>query len=485
MSPALDLRDLISTIPYLPQLRAAGEVYLVGGAVRDYLMGKKSNDFDIVVKGSAREFLSRLRGVKARLVELSPEDDEYRLVLAGRVWLDIAGMKGETLEEDLKKRDFTVNSIAIPLNGFPKFIDPTGGRRDIKRKIVRTWRKRNLKADPLRLLRAFRFTSELGFSIEEKTKRWISSLKGEIRKPKAERIRYELFRLFAGKRVHETVWLMNETSILTELFPELEPLRDTCQKYYEEQNLLYHTLKCVEYLELLLRGDIENPCKEVNKYCSEFLKSDKNRALLFMGALFHDIGKPETLVRDEEGRTHFYGHDRLGEKIVAEMALRLRFSKEETKTLSQIVRFHMYPHLLAREGEKITDRALFRYLKRTGDLAFPLILLAFADAMASPPEEKGLEGHVAFARRLIDFLEKRREIEKKVRLVTGDDLIRMGLKPGPIFRVILDEMEELQAIGRFKTREEALQVLEEVVQKHINNRVPSESADPSSSEALS
>ena len=469
----LDVEKLIESLPNRKRIEKSGEVYLVGGTVRDFLLGKIPRDFDLVVKGRAIDFIKKLNLRRGKLVELSKEEDEYRLVLGKDLWLDIAGMKGETLKDDLKNRDFTVNSLAVPLGNGNYIIDYTGGLRDIEEKKIRAIRKRNLREDPLRLLRAFRFMSELAFEIDEKTLKWISSLKKEISQPKAERIRYELLLLFSGKRLSESLWKMDEVSFLTELIPELLPLRNTCQKYYEEQNLLYHTLKCIENLDLLVRGEMENPLREFENYYGDFIADDKKRALFLLGTLFHDIGKPDTLTRDAEGRTHFHGHDRRGEVITRNILERLRFSKAERILVGQVVRLHMYPHLLAREGEKVTDRALFRYLRKTGELAFPLILFAYADALASPSDGRGVLGHVVFARKLAQFIEKKKERAAKKRLVTGDDLIALGLKPGPVFRVILEEMEELQAIGRITDRQEALQVLREVAKKHLSSRAPS------------
>ena len=468
-----DVEKLLNALPYRKRIENTGEVYLVGGTVRDFLLGKIPRDFDLVVRGRAVDFIKKLNLRRGKLVELSQEEDEYRIALGKNFWLDIAGMKGKTLKDDLKNRDFTVNSLAVPIGKGNFIIDYTGGLKDLEERKIRAIRKRNLKEDPLRLLRAFRFMSELAFDIDERTLRWISSLKGEISRPKAERIRYELLLLFSGKRLSESLWKMDETSILTELIPELLPLRNTCQKYYEEQNLLYHTLKCVENLDLLLRGEMENPLREFEGYYGDFIADDKKRALFLMGALLHDIGKPDTLTRGAEGRTHFHGHDRRGEIITRGILERLRFSRAERVLVSQVVRLHMYPHLLAREGERVTDRALFRYLRKTGELAFPLILFAYADALASPSDGRGVLGHVTFARKLAQFIEKKRERAAKKRLVTGDDLIALGLKPGPIFRVILEEMEELQAIGQITDRQEALQVLRDVMKKHLNSRAPS------------
>jgi poly(A) polymerase len=456
----MNLSPLLKRIPFIEKLKNY-EVYLVGGPIRDFLLGIEPQDFDIVIRGSGINFAKKLNSIiGGRMVVLSEKDDEVRLVISPKLWFDISGMKGETIYEDLRRRDFTINSMAVPLYGEPVLIDVVGGLTDIKKRLIRTISSENLEEDPLRLLRAFRFASTLDFSIEEVTFKFIKDRAHLIKGVAKERIKAELFYLLKGKRVAKNLKDMAQSSLLEAIFPEISPLRETSQFFVKEVNLLKHSLKTVEELENIIKN-IPPPLERFKKFFVDFFDDPDKRALMFLGALFHDVGKPETLTRDEEGRTHFYGHEKIGASIVENIAERLRFSKKEREFFKSIVRNHMHPHFLSNNPP--TTRAIYRYVKKTGELAFPLLILAYADASATPPMG-GLEGHLILAEKLNEYLLKE-EKKPKERLVTGNDLIAKGLKPGPVFREILNEIEELEAEGKIKTRSDALKILDEIIEK--------------------
>lgn len=463
----MDLRKLVEKVPHLQVLRDLGEGWIVGGTVRDFLLGKDPEDFDLTFRGDVRELALELRKrVRGRVVLIGKELQEVRYVLGPRSWLDLSPLRGEHIEKDLYKRDFTINAMAVPLRGEPVLIDPLRGREDLEQGILRTPRLANLRDDPVRILRAFRFLSTLGFELEPRTLRGIRRYRDLLLESAPERIRYELFKLFMGDQVYRALKAMVETGVLFVLFPELLPLKRTAQVYYHRLNLLHHTLEVVRNLEALLKNPEASPFAPYLHRFRDILEDPKRRALLLMGALFHDIGKPDTLTTDEEGNTHFHGHERVGAKIVEKIGRRLRFSNEEIEALHALVRHHMHPHLLAKEPE-ITPRAVNRYLRKTGEWAWGLVILAYADAKATPPiKGKGIYRHPLLAQKMEEVL-RNREKAPAPRLVTGYDLIDLGLKPGPIFKVILQEIEDLQAEGVIRTREEALEKLREIVEKWL------------------
>ncbi len=458
-----DLKTL--TVPYedlFPE-----NSFIVGGSVRDFLLGRSFQDWDVVVPSDAIKFAFELRRKieGSFVVVLSEEDDEARLILPEGGWMDITSFRGNDIDEDLKKRDFTINSIAVPLRLKDRLIDPTNGLDDLQNGLIRSFSIENLEDDPLRILRAFRFVSTLGFDIEDATYGWISQLAEALKQSAPERIRYELTRLFNGDHIFKAVKLMAESGVLFVLFPELKEQKSLVQKYIVEQNVFEHTLLVIKYLEELVKQVMKGE-GAMGKFAHRivpFLEHEGRRMAFFVGALLHDVAKPRTVFRDEEGRTHFHGHDRLGAEIAARRAETLRFSTEERDIVKLIVEAHMHPHLLAREHEDVTPRALNRYLRRTGELAFPLILFAVADAMATPPIGGGAEWQVYLAERLEQLI-RQKEARKRKRLVTGHDIIELGLKPGPVFKRILDEIDDLEAEGVVKTRDEALAKLKEIVE---------------------
>ena len=434
-------------------LRTERFLYFVGGTVRDCALHRTPKDVDLVYGGQVRHLLRKHR-LPGRVVPLKPELDEYRIVLAPDFWLDLAGLRAETLWKDLELRDFTINAIAVPLD-LSTVIDPTGGLQDLRRRRIRAYRRRNLAADPLRLLRAFRLHSELGFALEARTLRWITELRQAIHQSAAERIREELLRLFGGRWVSATCQGMRHTGLLFELFPEVRALDLTDQRYQTDQNLLDHTLLTLQHLETWVFALDDTPLAPYREYLVPVLEDSLQRALLFLAALFHDIGKPETLSRDAEGRTHFLNHDRVGAHIAARRLQALRFARREWETVAFLVRHHMYPHHLAWDPH-MTDRAVARYVRRMGSWAFPLLLLAIADALASPPELIGIERHLLLAQRIREILERQKKTARQ-RLITGHDLKALGIPEGPVYRWILDTVHEEHLAGKLHSRSEALQ----------------------------
>ncbi len=449
-----------------------GKIYLVGGFIRDTLLkngfklppdllaGNDVKDIDIVVFGNLDRFLEEFSSkFRKKYIVLKEEIRDYRIILGKDRWIDVAAPRGEDIFEDLKRRDFTINSMAVDVNEPGKLIDPIGGLDDLKKGLVRSYSRTNLEEDPLRILRGFRFLSILCFSIEEKTLSWMEEVAPQLRRVSPERIRYEIFQIFSGKCLPEAIDLMAKTEVLFAIFPELKPLKVTEQVYYGRQNLLEHTLLAVKNLHnLIWNFDKYEWLAPYRKYFDPYISSEHWRALMLLGALFHDIAKPETLTRDEEGKTHFYGHDKVGSRIVEEIATRLKFSNFEKDVLVTFVKSHMHPHLISRDSDR-TKRAVNRFLRKLGDLAFPLVLFSFADAMASPPTEGLYEGHKKLLQMMVEIVEEKSR--KKERLVTGYDLINMGLEPSPIFKKILEEIDDLFAEGIIKTREDALKYIEE------------------------
>lgn len=413
------------------------EIFVVGGAIRDILLGDTPRDFDIVVPPPVEAFLNELKKKGYKYFVLDEEEKEYRIILSREEWIDLSQIKGGSIEKDLAMRDFTINSIGVHLKS-GTVIDPTKGIKDLKGKIIRTVSGINLIRDPLRILRAFRFFATLGFGLEKNTEEFIRELHPLINLVAKERIKYEIFLILKSNRAFETFKYMEELGLLYDIFPELRSLRYTSQRYYNKQNLLYHSMMAMKHTEEIIERE-DYP--------------DELKALIKLASLLHDIAKPETLSYDDEGNTHFYGHDKIGAEKVEQIALRLKFSNKEKNILKKLVRYHMYPHLLSAEKE-ITKKAANRYLRKTDELAFPLLRMALGDALASPPRPGGMLGYEKLEKILREILEEKKE--QKERIITGHDLISLGLEPGPLFRKILEEIEDLRAQGEIKTKEEAL-----------------------------
>ncbi len=441
--------------------------YLVGGAIRDIILGKVPQDWDIAVRKPEEVAKSIAKNLKGVVVPLDEEREVFRVVLEDEQ-VDITPIY-RSIYDDLLKRDFTINAVAISLDSWEVF-DIFGGLKDISGGIIRVTDPRNLEEDPLRMLRAFRFSAELGFEIEGRTLLEISSRSHLISTVSPERINFELERIFSSKNFYRQIQGLEETGLLFNIFPELEELKKPLKGL--DVDVWTHTSLALKRLEVALNTLEDGPFTYYLHRLNAIMDK-KGRFLIVMGVMFHDVGKPTTY-KFENGEVSFHGHDYIGSKIVSSIGKRMKMASEIYKTVSLIVAEHMHPHLLATPD--VTRRALYRYHKRTGDWAFPIILVAYVDALATPLKAEGVAGQLRLAKKLEDFLKKQEEEQKKdPRLITGHDLMERGLKPGPIYKVILQEIEELRAEGKIKSREDALAILDDIIKKHLANPLQKDS----------
>ncbi|MCK4330290.1 CCA tRNA nucleotidyltransferase [candidate division WOR-3 bacterium] len=433
IKPNNNSMDIISS---LSSFYRKQNVYLVGGTIRDMLLGLRPKDFDLFVIGSgielARNFSEKVGG---SFILLDEDRDEARVVIGDYIF-DFNG--GIDIVTDLKRRDFTINSMAIKLPS-SRIIDPFGGKRDLRRGIIRAMYEKNISDDPLRVIRAFRFKCIYDFSIDRRTRCWMSRYKDKLKGVAEERIKTELFYILNGTPCWQTLSDMAEMGVLDEIIPEFSSLKGVPQnKPYGD--LVYHSINTVRALEELKIDML--PCPHI---FLEYL--ERNKTVLKLACLLHDVGKPQTC-EFKKDRVHFYGHEKVGVDIVK---TRLRLSNEEKSIITTLIKQHMRPHLLASD-HNYTRRAVVRLVSSSGEDTPGLLLLALSDAYASA----GLlsNGLMQLVNDAVDVMTQKEQM--KERLVTGDDLIALGLVPGPIFREILSMVEEEITLGNLETKDEAI-----------------------------
>jgi poly(A) polymerase len=437
----------------LLELTADRELYLVGGTIRDIYLHRQPFDFDFAAEGSGIELAKKFaRKIRGKFVLLSKADDEARVVYQKQILFDFAGFQGKTVFDDLKRRDFTINALAVPLkNGKPfckvgTVIDHFSGLKHLEKGLIVPVSEKSLSLDPLRILRAFRFALELNFKIDNRVIEQTEHL--SLKKVASERIGYELLIIMEAKKSFQYIKMLSDLSLLRQIFPEASAL-------FDNPELLNHSLLTYKKTEEIIdRKSFFSQFKK--EFINYFDAMPKRRALLKLAALFHDIAKPHTQFETEEGDVHFYGHDSLGAKIVENMVkTHLRLSRKEAAMLSKLVSYHMRLHLLA-TAPTLTDRAIRKFFRDLEDEYFGLMILTFADGYATAGQTRHLEEAIE---RMIE-LKRQYDTKRKIaRLITGHDLITLGLKPGPIFKTILSEMEELQVEGKIKTKEEGIEYL--------------------------
>ncbi len=471
--------------------------YIVGGFLRDWLLGRKTADIDVAIQGDIFR-VSPLLAEKlgGSYVPLDEANGIVRVAVKDKAatdgcWqIDINGFSGG-IEADLRRRDFSINAMAISLgeaailqeSGKAAVIDPFGGLADLKTKIVRASNGNIFKEDPLRLLRAVRLAAELGFKIDTGTEKLIKEQAALISESAPERCRMELGRLL---ELPFSSWLwpyMDELGLLTALIPEVEALRGVEQPMEHTWDVLNHSLKSIAALDFILRQpgwpfassevlDRIPWTQEIARYFGNKINGMSIAALTRLAALLHDIAKPQTRVITEGGRMRFFGHPDRG-TTVAETALkRLRFSRKQTELVTAMVGGHLRPVQMGRPGQMPSEKAVYRYFRDLGRAATATLYLSLADHLATrgPDLEPDFWRHHA---RVVKFAVNQHNMQQQrvapPRIISGDDIIEhLDLKPGPAVGQLLEAVQEARAAGEVATREEALALATEIwkSQKH-------------------
>lgn len=475
------------------------EACLVGGALRDALLGRAFRDIDIAVPPS-EDFQAKVRRLAAKLdaacVLLDEETRVFRLVqrCTPRAQLDVMPFVGGTLASDLKRRDFTVNAMALPLSRGMKFrsragafslkpdrravIDPHKGLKDLKSRKVRPVSPGVFTEDPVRLLRAFRIASALDFSITPDALKAIKKHSRLIKKSSPERCREELMRLLESPVSHKWLALMHGQGLLTALFPELAAQETCAASYYGKGGVMTHTLRVVERADTLF--------SDLPAWLPAHAKAGDRMPeprLLKLAALLHDIAKPAKAAMIK-GRLRFFGHEECGAAMAERAMEGLRFSRAEIQLVSRTIGAHLRPGNLA-ANDAISDRAMFRFFRAMGDYTIPLLVLSWADhasyvsseqlrrmrrrLQAQPqPLPAGLPynspkktlRYMQVLNLLFNAYVKRTLKMNRERLVDGNDVMRaLKIKEGPRIGEILEKVQLLQFEGRIKTRDQALKTL--------------------------
>ena len=441
-------------------LVGAEGVWIAGGAVRDAALGRDVVDLDLAVAGdpaAAAKAVARRGGGNS--FELSAEFATWRAVAADGSWqIDVTALRGETIEADLAARDFTIGAVAVPISGGEP-IDPFGGLADLDRRVVRVVGERSFSADPLRLLRAARLASGLGFEIDPGTASLARSEASHAAGAAGERQLAELRRLVGGPDP------LRGMSLLDELGLTAVVLRGVEQNPNHHLDVHGHTMAVLERT-LEVEADLErfggDRGAELQTLLAEPLADEMSRGTaLRFGALLHDVGKPATR-SEQQGFVTFVGHDRDGVGIVGGLCKRLRASRVLTHHLQDLTRHHLRLGFLVHEAP-LPARRVHEYLRATEPVSADVTLLTVADrlsARGSGPfaTEEAIEGHLSLAREMLAAALDWRRDGPPQPLVRGDELAgELGIDEGPELGELLAELEAAQYAGEISTRGEAVE----------------------------
>ncbi|MBI9075359.1 MAG: CCA tRNA nucleotidyltransferase [Desulfatibacillum sp.] len=443
-------------------------LYLVGGSVRDYVLKRPVKDIDLVcpnAKELARD-LAKTHHAALVAMEKDPHAPCYRLVNRRDPsdFLDITQFRGSDIQTDLADRDFTINAMALSLNqGFPSqpmqaLLDPFNGLRDIKNRNIRSLGYKNLDDDPLRILRAFRFSAQLGFKIEEATLQDCTSLASGLNRVAAERISSELMAILDTSQSGSIIRLMWKSGVLSCIFPEIFTMEACEQDGFHHTNVWEHSLDVYEAMEGLL-GRLDEIFGKHASQVRECLNQDRAIPLLKLSALFHDIGKPQTGRYDEaKGRTTFFGHAKKGALLAGEVVNRLRLRLKDQDFVCLLVSEHRHVEQLAKPDVK--KRARMAWYRKLRDLSVPCSILAMADnlskqgRMCSEDERATREQYLKELVR--EYFDTAVEILARPLLVNGNDLLGLGVAKGPEVGRILKIVTSAQDTGQVKTKDQAI-----------------------------
>jgi poly(A) polymerase len=452
---------------------AGTRAWLVGGAVRDRLLGRPTLDVDVVVDGDPAQAARAIArsGPRAVCFALSEDFGSWRVVAREHAWqVDVEPLRGQTIEADLALRDFTVNAIAEPIEGGAP-IDPLGGAADLRAGRLRMAGPHAFVADPLRVLRLVRLAVELELEPDTETMRSAAAHAAGLSSVSAERVFVELRRIIAAAHVRRGLELLGELGATAIVLPELEALRGVQQSRFHHLDVYGHTLEVLDRAVELpgagghagteLDACIGAHRGEIEMLLARPLADEMTRGeALRWGALLHDAAKPLTReVRPADGRVTFLGHDVRGAELAREVLGRLRTSERLRAHVASLVRHHLRLGFLVHEPQPLARRTVFAYLRACAPVEVDVTLLSIADRLATRGDrsQQAVQAHLMLARDLLADALRWREQGPPSPLLRGDELARaLEIPTGPLIGELLEELAAAQYAGVLSGREQAL-----------------------------
>lgn len=438
-------------------IRLGGDLWVVGGYVRDAILGRAQLDVDLITGGDPEALGKAIaRALSGHYVLLDAAFGISRVVLGSGGVVDLARLQGATLADDLFNRDLTINAIALPLVQAGQVVasrepvDPTGGLRDLAGRVVRAISDDNLVADPVRLLRVFRFAATLDFTIDFETLSWVETYKRKLLDVAAERTTAELLKILALPAAYPWIERLFGMGVLMVLLPEfamLARLQGPCS------NGQVHALETARLVEVL--PWLGAHAAEVQAELERDLGGGATPwTVLKLAALVHEVGKPFCTVYAEDQRVTYEGYETEGAKRAEAVANRLKLSAKARDFLTRLVQLQRSPEALARTPDDPV--ALYRFFRAAGDASVALLLLSRAlQRAARGPAAEELEA--ALPAILAAYFRPDAAFTAPERLVDGTELMRaLGLKPGKHVGTLLEQILEAQLSGEIASREAAI-----------------------------
>jgi len=482
-----EIRKIVDLLNH--ELDEENDLFMVGGAVRDVLRGDPVHDIDFVMPKDPRRFAKKV--AKRMGVGYFMLDDARHTARVmyytddGQLCpLDFVEFTGDSLKEDLGNRDFTINAMALSVNELSDVLDPMRGMEDLGQGLLRTCSDHALSDDPVRVLRGIRFSHQLGFAYAKDLPDRLAHAAAALPQTSYERQRDEFFKILGGPSPALGMADCARFRVFETLIPPLVEQKAIPASPPHILSLFEHTLSVVHHCDLLLRhipqddqhvpnqhwwmsqalSSIKEFTEEIKAYFEEEITPGRSKyALMLLGALLHDIGKPSTLAVDEEGLLHFYGHDRVGGDLAWEAAKKLQLSNAECSWLKKLVNYHMRLLPMITRGEP-TRRAIFSFFDKAGEVGVAIGFLTLANTLGtygSTLLEDLWRRNLAVANAVLSaWWRDRQVIIDPEPLLNGDDLQKIfGLEPGKQIGKLLFALKEAQAGGEVNSQEAAKQFI--------------------------
>lgn len=459
------LRDPPDT---LVKLRATGGLYVVGGYLRDAWYGLRSTDFDFATKqplADTAEALAQVLGAKP--FALGKRHGTIRLAYSGGR-LDISALEDGQVAADIQRRDYTVNTLAVEVCKLGQGVCETDVQAhpqafsDLESYTLRMVSKDNLQADPVRILRGYRICAKAGLTPTPETRSSWKELAAKLNDSAPERLHEELLAWFSNpKPVVESLQWCADDAVLWELFPALRQLVGCVQNAYHHVDVWSHTLEAMAALDSLsdtlpdglsaYSGQLQ---AELSGQVSGFASG---LGLTRLALMLHDIGKPPTRDTRPDGRITFYGHQQVGEELIAPELERLKFSNEEAALLKLMVQEHLRLGYYT-SNSPLQPKLAYRFIRNLGAAVPLMVLHSLADCMATkgPLSEGGLEQHVRTAADVLGHYYAQDAVASPTVLLSGTEIMaELDLKPGPKVGKLKAALLEATATGEVETKEQA------------------------------
>jgi poly(A) polymerase len=477
-------------------------VWLVGGAVRDRVLGRPVGDFDVVIDGdpgeAARAIVraARAAGGGAACFALSERFGAWRVVEREHSWqVDVERLRGGALEDDLALRDFTVNAVAEPLEGGAPF-DPLGGLEDLRMGRLRLAGPGAFEDDPLRVLRLVRVAVELGLEPESDAIAAARKQAGRLAEVSPERVFVELRRVIASDLALRGIEMLAHLGAADVVLPELEAMRGVEQSRYHHRDVYGHTLEVLQHTIELTAGGASHTADSPTAGAAsdtdvlpaasrgsrgvgvaEMLGEENRMAVLALlaepladgmtrgealrwAALLHDAAKPATrAVRPWDRRVTFIGHDTLGADLARDVLGRLRASVRLREHVAALVRHHLALGFLVHEPQPLVRTTVFDYLRRCGQVGVDVTLLSVCDRLATRGVKatEAIDAHMTLAQAMLGDALRWRGDGPPAPLLRGDELaVELGIAIGPRIGELLADLARAQYAGEVTTREQAI-----------------------------